>query len=220
MLEIAGTDNNSLIIALSKGRIFKETLPLLAHAGIEPMDDPDTSRKLILDTNHDDVKLLILRATDVPTYVQYGAADLGVAGKDVLLEHGGEGLYEPVDLNIAKCRLMTAGRVGEQDVPGRRLRVATKFVNSTRRFYASRGEQVEIIKLYGSMELAPLVGLADRIVDVVDTGNTLKANGLEPREHIADISSRLIVNRASMKMKHDRVKAMIDKIADAVEKSK
>ena len=220
MLEIAGTDNNSLIIALSKGRIFKETLPLLAHAGIEPMDDPDTSRKLILNTNHDDVKLLILRATDVPTYVQYGAADLGVAGKDVLLEHGGEGLYEPVDLNIAKCRLMTAGRVGEQDVPGRRLRVATKFVNSTRRFYASRGEQVEIIKLYGSMELAPLVGLADRIVDVVDTGNTLKANGLEPREHIADISSRLIVNRASMKMKHDRVKAMIDKIADAVEKSK
>lgn len=220
MAEIAGTDNNSLIIALSKGRIFKETLPLLAHAGIEPMDDPDTSRKLILDTNHDDVKLLILRATDVPTYVQYGAADLGVAGKDVLLEHGGEGLYEPVDLNIAKCRLMTAGRVGEQDVPGRRLRVATKFVNSTRRFYASRGEQVEIIKLYGSMELAPLVGLADRIVDVVDTGNTLKANGLEPREHIADISSRLIVNRASMKMKHDRVKAMIDKIADAVEKSK
>lgn len=220
MVEIAGTDNNSLIIALSKGRIFKETLPLLAHAGIEPMDDPDTSRKLILDTNHDDVKLLILRATDVPTYVQYGAADLGVAGKDVLLEHGGEGLYEPVDLNIAKCRLMTAGRVGEQDVPGRRLRVATKFVNSTRRFYASRGEQVEIIKLYGSMELAPLVGLADRIVDVVDTGNTLKANGLEPREHIADISSRLIVNRASMKMKHDRVKAMIDKIADAVEKSK
>ena len=220
MAEIAGTDSNSLIIALSKGRIFKETLPLLAHAGIETGDDPDTSRKLILNTNRDDVKLLILRATDVPTYVQYGAADLGVAGKDVLLEHGGEGLYEPVDLNIAKCRLMTAGKVGEKDLPGRRLRVATKFVNSTRRFYASRGEQVEIIKLYGSMELAPLVGLADRIVDVVDTGNTLKANGLEPREHIADISSRLIVNRASMKMKHDRVKALIDQIADAVVKRK
>ena len=183
------------------------------------MDDPDTSRKLILDTNLDDVKLLILRATDVPTYVQYGAADLGVAGKDVLLEHGGEGLYEPLDLKIACCKLMTAGRVGEEETTGRRLRVATKFVNSTRRFYADRGEQVEIIKLYGSMELAPLVGLADRIVDVVDTGNTLKANGLEPKEHIADISSRLIVNKAAMKMKHSRVKALIDKIADAVAKN-
>jgi ATP phosphoribosyltransferase len=214
------SETDNLIIALSKGRIYKETLPLLKHAGIEPVDDPDTSRKLILDTNHDDVKLLILRATDVPTYVQYGAADLGVAGKDVLLEHGGEGLYEPLDLQIARCRLMTAGRVDAQDVPGRRLRVATKFVNSTRRFYANRGEQVEIIKLYGSMELAPLVGLADRIVDVVDTGNTLKANGLEPKEHIADISSRLIVNKAAMKMKHNRVKALIDQIADAVARNK
>jgi len=214
---MSNTDN--LIIALSKGRIYKETLPLLKHAGIEPVDDPDTSRKLILDTNLDDVKLLILRATDVPTYVQYGAADLGVAGKDVLLEHGGEGLYEPLDLKIACCKLMTAGRVGEEEATGRRLRVATKFVNSTRRFYADRGEQVEIIKLYGSMELAPLVGLADRIVDVVDTGNTLKANGLEPKEHIADISSRLIVNKAAMKMKHSRVKALIDKVADAVAKN-
>ena len=213
------SETDNLIIALSKGRIYKETLPLLKHAGIEPVDDPDTSRKLILDTNQDDVKLLILRATDVPTYVQYGAADLGVAGKDVLLEHGGEGLYEPVDLKIACCKLMTAGRVGKEEVTGRRLRVATKFVNSTRRFYADRGEQVEIIKLYGSMELAPLVGLADRIVDVVDTGNTLKANGLEPKEHIADISSRLIVNKAAMKMKHSRVKAVIDKIADAVSTS-
>lgn len=210
------SETDNLIIALSKGRIYKETLPLLKHAGIEPVDDPDASRKLILDTNQDDVKLLILRATDVPTYVQYGAADLGVAGKDVLLEHGGEGLYEPVDLKIACCKLMTAGRVGKEKATGRRLRVATKFVNSTRRFYADRGEQVEIIKLYGSMELAPLVGLADRIVDVVDTGNTLKANGLEPKEHIADISSRLIVNKASMKMKHNRVKALIDQIADAV----
>ncbi len=213
------SETDNLIIALSKGRIYKETLPLLKHAGIEPVDDPDTSRKLILDTNQDDVKLLILRATDVPTYVQYGAADLGVAGKDVLLEHGGEGLYEPLDLKIACCKLMTAGRVDEEEISGRRLRVATKFVNSTRRFYAGRGEQVEIIKLYGSMELAPLVGLADRIVDVVDTGNTLKANGLEPKEHIADISSRLIVNKASMKMKHSRVKALIDQIADAVAKS-
>jgi len=217
------SEADNLIIALSKGRIYKETLPLLKHAGIEPVDDPDTSRKLILDTNLDDVKLLILRATDVPTYVQYGAADLGVAGKDVLLEHGGEGLYEPVDLQIARCKLMTAGRVSkpgdEQESSGRRLRVATKFVNSTRRFYADRGEQVEIIKLYGSMELAPLVGLADRIVDVVDTGNTLKANGLEPKEHIADISSRLIVNKAAMKMKHSRVKALIDQIEVAVSKS-
>lgn len=210
--------NDSLIIALSKGRIYKETLPLLNHAGIELLDDPDRSRKLILDTNHDEVKVLILRATDVPTYVQYGAADVGVAGKDVLMEHGGDGLYEPVDLKIARCKLMTAGRVGEENnVPGRRLRVATKFVNSTRRFYASRGEQVEIIKLYGSMELAPLVGLADRIVDVVDTGNTLKANGLAPFEHIADISSRLIVNKASMKMKHARVKALIEQISEAVQ---
>jgi ATP phosphoribosyltransferase len=205
-----------LTIALSKGRIFEETLPLLAHAGITPAEDPDTSRKLILDTNRPDVKLLILRATDVPTYVQYGAADLGVAGKDVLLEHGGENLYEPLDLKIAQCRLMTAGRVGEEVTSGRRLRVATKYVNSTRRFYAAKGEQVEIIKLYGSMELAPLVGLADRIVDVVDTGNTLKANGLAPLEHIADISSRLIVNRAAMKMKHARVKAFIDQVAEAV----
>ncbi len=211
------SESNRLIIALSKGRIYKETLPLLKHAGIALLDDPDTSRKLILDTNHDDVKVLILRATDVPTYVQYGAADVGVAGKDVLMEHGGEGLYEPVDLKIACCKLMTAGRKGEQDVvPGRRLRVATKFVNSTRRFYASRGEQVEIIKLYGSMELAPLVGLADRIVDVVDTGNTLRANGLEPFEHIADISSRLIVNKAAMKVKHARVKALIERISEAV----
>ena len=159
---------------------------------------------------------MIIRASDVPTFVSYGAADMGVAGKDVLLENDVSNLYEPVDLKIARCKLMTAGRVGEQAVPGRRLRIATKYVNSTRRFYAERGEQVEIIKLYGSMELAPVVGLADRIVDVVDTGNTLKANGLAPLEHIADISSRLIVNKASMKMKHESVKAFIDKVADAV----
>jgi len=208
--------NNGLTIALSKGRIYKETLPLLAHAGIVPKDDPETSRKLILDTNHDDVKLVIIRATDVPTYVQYGAADIGVAGKDVLMEHGGEGLYEPVDLKIAICRLMTAGPVNATQDDNKRLTIATKFVNCARRYYAEQGKQVEIIKLYGSMELAPLVGLADRIVDLVDTGNTLKANGLEPMEHIADISSRLIVNKASMKMKHVRVKTFIEKIEQAV----
>ena len=204
-----------LTIALSKGRIFKETLPLLAAAGIVPIDDPETSRKLILDTDQPDVKLVIIRATDVPTYVQYGAADLGVAGKDVLLEHGGEGLYEPLDLRIARCRLMVAGHP-DQRPRLNRPRVATKFVNTSRRYFADQGRQVEIIKLYGSMELAPLVGLADYIVDVVDTGNTLKANGLAPLEHIADISSRLIVNKAAMKMKHARIKAVMNRMATAV----
>ncbi|MBT8117197.1 MAG: ATP phosphoribosyltransferase [Gammaproteobacteria bacterium] len=208
--------NDSLTIALSKGRIFKETLPLLAAAGITPVDDPETSRKLILDTSQDDVKLVIIRASDVPTYVSYGAADVGVAGKDVLMEHGGEGLYEPLDLKIARCRLMVAGPE-QSEFTGGRMRVATKYVNSTRRYYADRREQVEIIKLYGSMELAPIVGLADRIVDVVDTGNTLKANGLAPLEHIADISSRLVVNRASMKMKHARITDFIDKVRAACE---
>ncbi|MBK8183675.1 MAG: ATP phosphoribosyltransferase [Candidatus Competibacteraceae bacterium] len=204
-----------LTIALSKGRIFKETLPLLAAAGIVPADDPETSRKLILDTDQTDVKLVIIRATDVPTYVQYGAADLGIAGKDVLLEHGGEGLYEPLDLRIARCRLMVAGRP-EHPPRLRRPRIATKFANTTRRYFADQGRQVEVIKLYGSMELAPLVGLADYIVDVVDTGNTLKANGLAPLEHIADISSRLIVNKAAMKMKHTRIKAIMARMAAAV----
>lgn len=206
---------NSLTLALSKGRIFKETLPLLKAAGIEPIDDPETSRKLILDTNQPDVRLIIVRASDVPTYVEYGGADIGVAGKDVLLEHPEAELYEPVDLNIACCKLMTAGRVNEKEKTGR-LKVATKFVESTRRFYAQQGQQVDIIKLYGSMELAPLVGMADRIVDVVDTGNTLRANGLEPMEHIADISSRLVVNKASMKMKHARIQRFIEQIRDAV----
>ena len=207
--------SEQLTLALSKGRIFTETLPLLAHAGIEPLDDPDSSRKLILDTNHADVKLVIIRASDVPTYVQYGAADLGVAGKDVLMEHGGEGLYEPLDLCIARCRLMVAGREPWSE-QAQRLRIATKYVNSTRRYFAEQGQQVEIIKLYGSMELAPLVGLADLIVDVVDTGNTLKANGLRPLEKIADISSRLVVNRASMKRKHTRVQSFIEQLAEAV----
>ncbi len=206
----------TLTIALSKGRIFKETLPLLKAAGIEPLESPESSRKLILDTNLPDVRLLIVRASDVPTYVQWGAADLGVAGKDVLMEHGGDGLYEPLDLHIAKCKLMVAGPVNFKKPAHGRLRVATKFVNSTRAYYAEKGEQVDIIKLYGSMELGPIVGLSDVIVDVVDTGNTLRANGLEPMEHIADISSRLVVNRAAMKMKHQRVKAFLANVEAAV----
>ena len=209
--------SDMLTLALSKGRIYEETLPLLEAAGIKPLEDPETSRKLIIKTNHDDVQLIIVRASDVPTYVEYGGADLGVAGKDVLLEHPHAELYELVDLKIACCKLMTAGRQNEV-LSGGRLRIATKFVESTRRFYAQQGQQVDIIKLYGSMELAPLVGLADRIVDVVDTGNTLRANGLVPMEHIADISSRLIVNKASMKMKHARIQRFINQVRDAVRK--
>lgn len=206
---------SNLVIALSKGRIYQDTLPLLAHAGIVPVDDPEKSRKLILDTNQPEVKLVVIRATDVPTYVQYGGADVGVAGKDVLMEHGGEGLYEPLDLRIARCRLMVAGRPGANE-SNMRLRIATKFVNITRRYYAAQGKQVELIKLYGSMELAPLVGMADAIVDLVDTGNTLKANGLVPLEHIADISSRLIVNKASLKLRSQRIKTLIEQLRQAV----
>ena len=198
-----------LTIAISKGRIYEEALPLLEQAGITPADDPKKSRKLILDTNQDDVKLVIIRATDVPTFVEYGAADLGIAGTDVLLEHGAECLYEPLDLGISKCRLMTAMPRDVSEMP-RRVRVATKYVKIAQNYFASQGVQAEIIKLYGSMELAPLVGLADCIVDLVDTGNTLKANGLEPRELITRISSRLIVNKASMKMKHLAIQSLID----------
>ncbi len=208
--------NRPLMVALSKGRIFDETLPLLAGVGIEPAEDPRKSRKLILDTNRDDLKLVIIRAADVPTFVRYGAADIGVAGKDVLMEDGGEGLYEPLDLGIARCRLMVAGRPGVAVREGR-LRVATKYVETTRRYYADQGRQVDIIKLYGSMELGPIVGLADLIVDLVDTGNTLRANGLAPLEHISDISSRLIVNKAAMKMKHAQVKGLIDALRRVIE---
>jgi ATP phosphoribosyltransferase len=204
-----------LTIALSKGRIFRDTLPLLRHAGVEPLDDPDTSRKLILDTSHPLVKFVLIRATDVPTYVQWGAADLGVAGKDVLMEHGGEGLYEPLDLKLALCRMMVAGRP-EADISARRLRIATKYVNSARAFFANRGQQVEVIKLYGSMELAPLVGLSEVIVDLVESGNTLRANGLVPLEHMHDISSRLVVNKASWKMKHASVLALVSALREAV----
>lgn len=207
-------------IALSKGRIIEEGLPLLARAGITPSEDPARSRKLILDTNLPDVKLTIIRAADVPTYVRFGAADLGVAGKDVLMEYEGDGLYELMDLGIARCRLMVAEPAGlaARDDPKSwtRVRVATKYVNISRRHFAAKGIQTDIIKLYGSMELAPLVGLSERIVDLVSTGNTLKANGLVEVEHVADISAWLVANKAAMKMKRDAVKAVVDRIAAAL----
>ncbi len=210
------SQSDQIVVALSKGRIFKETLPLLASVGIEPLEDPDKSRKLILETSDPSVRLLILRASDVPTYVQHGAADIGVAGKDVLMEHGGEGLFELVDLKIAQCKLMVAGKPGALERAGR-IRVATKYTRSAESYFADRGRQIELIKLYGSMELAPLVDLGDCIVDVVDTGNTLRANGLEPLEHISEISSRLIVNRAAQKLKHARVTDFVDRVEQYLE---
>jgi ATP phosphoribosyltransferase len=210
---------SQLTIALTKGRILDETLPLLAAAGIEPLEDINKSRKLTFETSSPDVRLLILRGVDVPTYVQFGAADVGVSGKDTLLEHGGQGYYEPLDLGIARCRLMTAGLVGHSPRLGR-IKVATKYVNVAKRFYAEKGRQVDVIKLYGAMELAPVLGLADEIVDIVDTGNTLRANGLEARETIADISSRLIVNKASMKLKHFQIEALLDAVEGALNEVK
>jgi ATP phosphoribosyltransferase len=204
-----------ITIALTKGRILKETLPLLAQAGIKPSEEISKSRKLLFDTNVQGVRLLILRSSDVPTYVRFGAADIGVVGKDVLLEHGSEGLYEPLDLNVARCQMMTAGIIGVPSKTGR-IRVATKYVNIARQFYAERGRQVDIIKLYGAMELAPIMTLSDEIVDIVDTGNTLKANGLEPRDKIFDISSRLVVNKAAMKMKYLGIQKIIDSLQRAV----
>jgi ATP phosphoribosyltransferase len=212
--------SQSIRIAVAKGRIFDDALPLLAAAGIVPAEDPRTSRKLILPTSRPDVDLVVIRSADVPTYVQFGAADLGVVGKDVLMEHEGDGLYELVDLKIARCRMMVAEprRLAEGDDPGgwTRLRIATKYVRTTRRHFAAKGIQTEIIKLYGSMELAPLVGLSDRIVDLVDTGNTLRANGLVEVEKIAEISSRLVANKASMRMKHGPIKETVDLVAGAV----
>jgi ATP phosphoribosyltransferase len=207
--------SQTLTIALTKGRILEETLPLLAAAGIAPLEDMEKSRKLVFETTQPGVRLLLLRGADVPTYVQFGAADMGISGKDTLMENGAEGLYEPLDLNIARCKLMTAGVKGES-LPAGRIRVATKYVNIAKQYYASQGRQTDIIKLYGAMELAPIMNLADEIVDIVDTGNTLIANGLEPRDFIADISSRLIVNKASMKMKHVQIQTIIDHIARAV----
>jgi len=204
----------SITLALSKGRIFEETLPLLAAAGIIPADDPERSRKLIIGTNRPDVRLVIVRATDTPTYVQYGAADLGIAGKDVLLEHGGAGLYQPLDLNIARCRLCVATRKGfdyaEAVRPGGRIRVATKYINAAKAHFADKGMHVDLIKLYGSMELAPLVGLADAIVDLVSSGGTLRANDLVEVEEIMPISSRLIINQASLKLKRDLIQPLLD----------
>lgn len=211
-----------ITLALSKGRIFEETTPLLAAAGITPLEDPEKSRKLIIPTNRDDVRLVIVRASDVPTYVQYGAADIGVAGKDVLDEHGGAGLYQPLDLRIARCRMMVAVPQGyeyEQAVrQGARIRVATKYLNTARAHFAAKGVHVDLIKLYGSMELGPLVGLSDAIVDLVSSGGTLKANNLVAVEHIADISSRLVVNQAALKMKRSLIQPIIDNFAAAVER--
>ena len=209
---------HDITIALTKGRILKETLPLLAAVGIEPREDLDVSRKLIVDTTIANISLVILRGSDVPTYVRHGAADIGIAGKDMLLEYGGAGIYEPLDLGIAKCRLMTAGPSAEADVAGerRRIRVATKFLNVARAHYARKGLHADLIKLYGSMELAPLMGLADEIVDIVDTGKTLSENGMAPRELIAEISSRLIVNKASMRTRHASVQTLIEALSDAV----
>jgi len=208
--------DQQVIIALTKGRILKETLPLLAAAGIEPIEDISKSRKLIFETNQPDIRLLVIRGSDVPTYVQHGAADMGVSGKEMLLEAGGADLYESLDLNISKCRLMTAGLVGKE-LPQGRVRIATKFTNVAKRYCAEKGIQADIIKLYGAMELAPLMDLADMIVDIVDTGNTLKANGMEPQDLIADISSRLVVNRAAMKRKHQRISQIIEQLRAAVE---
>jgi ATP phosphoribosyltransferase len=208
-----------ITLALSKGRIFDETLPLLAQAGIRALDDPEASRRLILRTNRRDLRLLIVRASDVPTYVQYGASELGVAGKDVLLEHGGAGLYQPLDLRIASCRMVVA-------VPedfdyalavrqGARLRVATKYMQTAREHFGAKGVHVDLIKLYGSMELAPLVGLADAIVDLVSSGETLRANRLRAVEEIGPISARLIVNQAALKLRRDAIQPLIDTLSKA-----
>jgi ATP phosphoribosyltransferase len=209
-----------ITLALSKGRIFDETLPLLKVAGIEVLEDPETSRKLILPTNQTGVRVVLVRATDVPTYVEYGGADLGVTGKDTLIEHGGHGLYQPLDLQIAKCRMSVAVRADFDYATavksGSRLKVATKYTSIAREFFAQKGVHVDLIKLYGSMELAPLTGLADAIVDLVSTGSTLKANHLIEVERIMGISSRLVVNQASLKLKQEPIRAIIDAFASAV----
>ena len=211
-----------ITLALSKGRIFDETLPLLEAAGLQVLEDPEKSRKLILPTNREDVRVVLVRATDVPTYVQYGGADLGVTGKDTLIEHGGQGLYQPLDLRIARCRMSVAVRADFDYASavrqGSRLRVATKYTTIAREFFATKGVHVDLIKLYGSMELAPLTGLADAIVDLVSTGSTLKANQLVEVERIMDISSRLVVNQAALKLKQQPIRRIIDAFSAAVRK--
>ena len=211
----------TISIALSKGRIFEETAPLLARVGIRPKENPETSRKLVIGTNRAGVRLIIVRASDTPTYVQYGGADLGIAGKDVLVEHGGEGLYQPVDLGIARCRMMVAVPSGfdyEGAVRrGARLRVATKYLRATREHFAAKGVHVDLIKLYGSMELAPIVGLADAIVDLVSSGNTLRANKLVAVEEIMPVSARLVVNQAALKTKRAGLQKLIDAFAAAAQ---
>lgn len=207
-----------ITIAVAKGRLLNDTLPLLAAIGIQPVDDVDTTRKLIIDTNQANVKLLLIRATDVPTYVEWGAADFGITGKDTLMEHGSANLYEPLDLQIARCKLWVAGYPGT-DTRTHQLRVASKYVQTSQTYFQDRGQQIALIKLYGSMELAPMVGLADVIVDLVESGNTLKANGLVPLEFICDISARLVVNKASWKMKHADCHRLVEALSAIVGKS-
>ncbi len=206
---------DKLVIALTKGRILEEVLPLLEKAGIIPAEDINNSRKLIFESNLPDVQIMVIRGSDVPTYVELGSADVGITGKDILMENGSDGFYEPLDLKLATCRMMTAAPVNQAETP-KRLRVASKFVNIAKNYFSEHGRQVDIIKLNGALELAPIMGLADCIVDIVDTGKTLKANGLEPKEHIADISTRVIVNKASMKIKHNRVQSLLKRLGDAV----
>ena len=208
----------NLVIALTKGRILEETLPLFAAANIEPLEDISKSRKLLFDTNHANVKLMVIRGTDVPTYVEFGSADMGVAGKDLILEHGSDGFYEPLDLQIAKCRLMTAEPLVPRNTSDT-LKVATKVTNIAKKYFAEQGKQIELIKLNGALELAPALGLADAIVDIVETGNTLAANGMVPKDLIANVSSRVIVNKASMKIKNSIIREILGKLSAAVKES-
>tara|TARA_R110002167_G_scaffold144413_6_gene334707 strand:+ start:31237 stop:31887 length:651 start_codon:yes stop_codon:yes gene_type:complete len=216
---MTATNYQKIVIALTKGRILEEVLPLFEQAGIAPLEDINVSRKLIFDTTVPGVQIMVIRGTDVPTYVEFGSADIGVVGKDLLLEHGSDDFYEPLDLQLAKCRLMTAAPVGAAPIMGR-MKVATKFANITKRYFAEQGVQIDVIKLNGALELAPSMGLADIIVDIVDSGNTLKANGLEPLALIAPISSRVIVNKAAMKMKHAVILPLLERLAAAVEAGK
>lgn len=213
------SDKDELVIALAKGRILKDTLPLFAKIGIKPLEDLSVSRKLMIDTTLANVKFLIVRTTDAPTYVQYGAADLGVSGKDTLIEHGYTGIFEMLDLKIAQCQLMTAVMHDVQQLPEKRLTVATKYVKSARKYFADKGIHADIIKLYGSMELAPMVGLSDCIVDLVDTGNTLKANGLKPLDTVLNISTRLIANRVSLKTKSATIKHLLRELENVIDTS-